>query len=552
MKMKAITTLLISGFVALSGIASANTVTLIFKGITKNTNNYQVSLDGKNYYSNTNTQSGQVTIDNLPLGRHTLKVYKLRYNSTKYNGRTKNTLVYTKVFELRQGYDMSIIVQNNGKVLFSEDQGELSGSGNTSANGMSLSAFNTLVQTVANSRSQSTRANTIQNALANSDNYFTTNQVRQLIVMVTSENSRLALVKLAHNRVTDPASFNTLIDLFKSTAYRNEFNNYMALNGGQTVGSTGQQMSDYQFNSLLQNVRGQWAQSAKAETVHEAFANNNNYFTTAQVRELVTMVTSESDRLSLVKLVYRGVVDKPNFGTLADLFTSTYYRNQFYTYAGITAPPAQTGTNTQLSAYQFNNLIQTVKNQWSQSLKGQTIHDAFANSNNYFTTAQIRQLLELITSEPDRLQLVKLAYKQTTDQANFSSLADMFTSTTYRIEFNDYVYAQGGTNTTNTTVKSPMASADFDMLVLGVRANLLQFLKVSSETNIFNNQSYYFTTAQVRELISLINSESSRLDLAKLAYKTVTDRENYSQLNDLFESQANRDALTAYVQAYRD
>ena len=57
----------------------------------------------------------------------------------------------------------------------------------------------------------------------------------------------------------------------------------------------------------------------------------------------------------------------------------------------------------------FNALLQTVRSKFSQALKGETESDAFNNSNNYFTTSQIRQLLTLITSESDRVDLAKLS-----------------------------------------------------------------------------------------------------------------------------------------------
>jgi hypothetical protein len=75
----------------------------------------------------------------------------------------------------------------------------------------------------------------------------------------------------------------------------------------------------------------------------------------------------------------------------------------------------------------------------------------------------------------------------------------------------------------------------------------LQLLKVQSERDVFANPNNFFTTAQIKQLILLINTEPNRLELAKLSYKTVTDPENFTQINDLFQMQASKDELTAYV-----
>ena len=95
-----------------------------------------------------------------------------------------------------------------------------------------------------------------------------------------------------------------------------------------------------------------------------------------------------------------------------------------------------------------------------------------------------------------------------------------------------------------------MADEDFNQLLNNVRGNLIQFLKVGYETEVFNNPNNYFSTNQIRQLLLLINSESNRLELAKLSYRTVTDPANFFQLNNLFNSQSSRDELANYVKNY--
>jgi hypothetical protein len=307
-------------------------------------------------------------------------------------------------------------------------------------------------------------------------------------------------------------------------------------------------MSAYDFNRLMQNVQDKWSQSLKATAIREAFLNTSNYFSTAQIRQLLSLVTSESDRMDLVKLSYRTVTDPTNFNQLSDLFASNSYRTEFNNYVGLsTGQPANT-VKAQMTDYQFNQLLQSVQDKWSQSLKAETERAAFANTNNYFSTAQIRQLLTLITSESDRLDLAKLSYRSVMDPANFPQLVDLFYSSSYQNDFNNYVVSQGG-QALNTTVRTAMTDSDFNVLVFSVRANLLQFLKVSAERDIFNNPNNFFTASQAKELISLINSESNRLELAKLSYRTLVDPANFTVLYDLFESQASKDELAAHVKA---
>jgi hypothetical protein len=255
--------------------------------------------------------------------------------------------------------------------------------------------------------------------------------------------------------------------------------------------------------------------------------------------------------MDLIKLAYPVTSDPNNFASLYDVFASTANRTEFNDFIVSKGGVAvNTGVKAQMTASNFNALMTNIQGKWSQALKTDAVRDAFANTNNYFSTAQIRQLLTLVTSETDRLELAKQSFRSVMDPAVFYQLADLFTTTSYRNEFITYSNAQTGV-TVNASVRTPMSNSDFSVLVLSVRSNLLQLLKVQAERDIFANPNNFFTTAQVKQLIGLINSEPNRLELAKLSYKTITDPENFTQLNDLFKLQASKDELAAYVNTYQ-
>ena len=54
---------------------------------------------------------------------------------------------------------------------------------------------------------------------------------------------------------------------------------------------------------------------------------------------------------------------------------------------------------------------------------------------NYFTTAQLRQLLGLFSFESNKLQLAKLGYDRVVDQSNYYSLSDQFRFNSSKDEF---------------------------------------------------------------------------------------------------------------------
>ncbi len=558
--MKSICIIVICCLPALAGIAqSTQSVNLIFDGISNTTKNYKVIVDGKSYFSNRrysiNDDQNIADINNLKRGRHALKVYRLGNNNPRYNTSSKKTLVYSKSFDLRDGYDMDITVNAAGRVQFSEN----SSNGETEINDkspMTTDAFDQLLQSVKGKWSQALKGETESEAFNSPDNYFTTSQIRQLLLLINSESDRLDLAKLSVRSATDSANFVQLADLFKVQSYKNDFLAFVRAKGWNAppiMNTVKVPMADSKFNSLLQAVNSKWSQALKGETESDAFGNSNNYFSTNQVRQLLTLISLESDRLDLARLSYRSVTDSANFTQLYSLFRnqsskddlSSFLRSKGWTTTG------QTTVKTPMADSKFNSLLLTVKNKWSQALKGETESEAFNNPDNYFTTSQVKQLLTLISLESDRLDLARLSYRSVTDSANFRQLYDLFQTQANRADLDDFLRSKGwGSTPAQTTVKTPMADGDFYNIVTTVRINLVQFLKVGYETEVFNNPEYFFSTNQIKELLLLINAENNRLELAKLAYKTVTDPANFLQLNSLFNSQNSRDNLASYVKAY--
>jgi hypothetical protein len=95
----------------------------------------------------------------------------------------------------------------------------------------------------------------------------------------------------------------------------------------------------------------------------------------------------------------------------------------------------------------------------------------------------------------------------------------------------------------------PLADADFNILYNQVLGERRVSMRNSLVREAFTEEDYYFTTTQARQLLQLINSQSQRLALAKLAYPKITDPVNFSRVNDLLNTRNQRD-LAAFVRDY--
>jgi len=80
------------------------------------------------------------------------------------------------------------------------------------------------------------------------------------------------------------------------------------------------------------------------------------------------------------------------------------------------------GYHQAMNDNEFNQLVQKIRNQWFGKLG--TAKDAL--NSNYFNIYQVRQVLQIFSSENDKLELTKLVYKNLVDRQNFRQLYDLF------------------------------------------------------------------------------------------------------------------------------
>jgi hypothetical protein len=92
--------------------------------------------------------------------------------------------------------------------------------------------------------------------------------------------------------------------------------------------------------------------------------------------------------------------------------------------------------NQAMSDYDFNQLTQQIKAAWlSDRLR--TARNAIERA--YFSTLQVKQVLQLFSMESDKLELAKLAYRNTVDQRNYYQLYDAFSFQSSKDELDRYI-----------------------------------------------------------------------------------------------------------------
>jgi hypothetical protein len=93
--------------------------------------------------------------------------------------------------------------------------------------------------------------------------------------------------------------------------------------------------------------------------------------------------------------------------------------------------------------------------------------------------------------------------------------------------------------------ENPISDADFTAQLIDISARPFEPMQLSAAKKMAETHCLY--VSQVKLVINVFDSESSRLSFAKFAWDYTYDRDSYSEVNDELHSQKSRDDLDRYV-----
>jgi hypothetical protein len=132
---------------------------------------------------------------------------------------------------------------------------------------------------------------------------------------------------------------------------------FLALPG---IAQTRTAMTNSEFNHLLQSARNKGLKSLTRENIgvsfSDMFASSSTYFSTAQLRRLLSEVDRDSGRLALARLLYSRATDPDHFGSLSDLFRDSTYKDEFNIWVNL---PDKESYDPDKKPYNDNSIVMT-------------------------------------------------------------------------------------------------------------------------------------------------------------------------------------------------
>lgn len=205
-------------------------------------------------------------------------------------------------------------------------------------------------------------------------------------------------------------------------------------------------MEDFLFRqaatafSLMNQNNTRFDNSVRAFTANQCLS-------TDQTRRLVALYRDMDQRLDYACYAYSYVVDPQPYPSLADLFPSTAYKNDFFACIGYNPGPGpnpngggRIGCNNPSHPSQFTDFKMMLASERNSILRMDLAEQMLPR--HCLTTAQVRELAALWSSEIQLRDFLHAAYPYTYDIDNYYKMQDMFRNSIYKRDFVQWCMAR--------------------------------------------------------------------------------------------------------------
>jgi hypothetical protein len=248
--MKKIFTLLISSVFSLSLLAfDGNRLNISTIGSNKN---LKIEIDGRKILMPDNS----ITIRNLNEGYHQIKIFRengresRNGNGNGYEYGRRGDMIYNGSVFLRRGYVIDIIISRYGKVFTDENRidrnnewynednedddhfydSENNGSGwnNGYGNLMNAREFDQLKESLRKEWFENNRVTSVKTVIDKSN--FTSQQVKELMLLFVFENNKLEVAKYAYRKTVDKQNYFLLNEVLTFSSSKDELARFIRQN----------------------------------------------------------------------------------------------------------------------------------------------------------------------------------------------------------------------------------------------------------------------------------------------------------------------------------
>jgi hypothetical protein len=319
------------------------------------------------------------------------------------------------------------------------------------------------------------------------------------------------------------------------------------------------------FNQIA-ILRGDASKQVKAEQFVAA-----NCVSSLQLKTLAQLFSTDSVRLIVCQRAYPQVTDPAGFFVVYDAFTTFSWALRLYDYtqhytAPVGAVPTATVIATQPTAgptyptwfypdtlritgsrgcagpviaeHQFTTIANNVFRQPTEEAKIVAIENAMTA--HCMSVSQHMKLASMLTSEDNRMRVMKNGFARVYDQEHYSYAGSMFSVPAKKDEWNNYCSAY-------LTPPCTVSAQDFNGLLQQVQAKNFDDDQLTLVKTLAGSRC--FSVDQLKTFSNEFGFDEEKMEMFKYCYAKCPDKQNYYLLADKLTFTANKEELRRFINA---
>lgn len=165
---------------------------------------------------------------------------------------------------------------------------------------------------------------------------------------------------------------------------------------------------------------------------------------------------------------------------------------------------------------------------------------------NCYTSKQIKELIEQISIDMDRLNASKRAYSHVTDKENITVLTTNFRYQVMRESFTTFLKEEENiVRQKSLQCKEPIGEAKFNTLFNSIKSTAYENEKLKLSKKLLVDLC--LSSIQIKKLSELIIHDREKIDFMKCAFNVLTDKENAASLADEFQFKDAKNEFLNYI-----
>lgn len=165
---------------------------------------------------------------------------------------------------------------------------------------------------------------------------------------------------------------------------------------------------------------------------------------------------------------------------------------------------------------------------------------------NCYNTLQLRELLETVPIDMDRLNSAKKAYSHVTDQQNINTILSVFKYPTMKESYATFLKEEENTiKQKSLNCKEPASEEKFNTVYTKIKNTPYENEKLNVSKKLLVD--ICLSSVQIKKISELYTHDREKLEYMKCACNILTDKENTKTLIDEFQFQGTKDEFLKYI-----